>query len=489
MDITFNEIPLDWRVPGVYAEFDSSRAVRGVAFQPHDALLIGQMTSAGSATEGIPRLIASSAEAIALFGAGSQLAQMVAAFKRENSLTPCYALPLSDASGTQAAGEFVYSGTSTEAGSIPHYIGGRRFVVAVPSGTDAATLETLAVAAAALQLDLPVVCTANGAGTGMVTTANHDGVIGNQIFLGVCLQDGERVPAGLTVAITAMASGATDPNYATAVTGMGEDQYATVACGASDNTNLGLVNDEMTSRWGALRAIEGVSFAARYAATRGALSTAGNAFNQQCFVLVGEKQNALSPLPWEVASQVAALSAQKAQTKPQSAMVGLVLKNAYAPPRGLRFTQNERSVLLFDGVSTLMETSDGRMAIQRLITTYQTNSLSLADTAYLDLYLVRVLAAVRYAVRTRVTTRFIGASLGSVGSIGADVINEEIIKSELLVLFKDMEALGWVENFEQFKAELLVQRSASDSNRVNIIFPPDIINAFLVGAIQIQFRR
>jgi phage tail sheath gpL-like len=52
-----------------------------------------------------------------------------------------------------------------------------------------------------------------------------------------------------------------------------------------------------------------------------------------------------------------------------------------------------------------------------------------------------------------------------------------------------MQALGWVENYDQFKAELVVQRDPTDQNRINCLIPPDIINNLLVTAASIQFRK
>ena len=45
-----------------------------------------------------------------------------------------------------------------------------------------------------------------------------------------------------------------------------------------------------------------------------------------------------------------------------------------------------------------------------------------------------------------------------------------------------------VENLEQFKKDLLVERDATDVNRVNVLPPPDLINQFRVFAGQVQFR-
>lgn len=490
MAIQFNEIPLDIRTPGVYVEFDGSRAVQGVAQQEHSALVVGQLLSGGSAAAGTPYLVRSADEAKALFGTKSQLAQMCAAYKAQDSLTPLWAIGIADSgSGVDATGSFAYSGTATEAGSIPHYIGGRRVVVTVPSGMSAAQLEVAFLASAALHSDLPVTLEADDEGDAVDLTAVNAGTVGNQIQLGVCLQPGERVPAGLTVTVTAMSGGGTDPDYADIVTAMADSQYHTVAIGAADNTNVGLIRDELDSRWEAMVAEEGVGFFARLD-SQGDLTTMGNDFNSPSMVAVGAEESALVPLPWEIAAGVAALSAKQAKIDPAVAMVGYVLRGSKAAPRGSRFTRSERDTLLRDGVTTLRATSDGRLAIDRAISTYQTNGLGLADTAYLDLYRVRTLYALRYSVRVR-SSKFTNFKLADDGNeiAGQNILTPAIFKSEMLALFTDWQQLGWVENYPQFAEELLVERDGSDDNRLNVILPPDIINAFLVGALQIQFRQ
>jgi phage tail sheath gpL-like len=491
MSIAFNEIALNVRTPGMFAEFDSSRAVKGVQLAPHDTLLIGQMTSGGSGTAGQVYSPKSVGEAIALFGNKSDLVHLVAAYKAVDTLTPIFCIGVADAgSAVLAAGEFTFSGTSTEAGEIDFYIGGRRVPCSVPNNTSAATLETLAVAAFALETDLPVTASADGTGTGVVTTAINGGTYGNQIQLGVCLLPGERVPAGLTVTITPMTGGATDISVAAAVTAMGEDQYHTVVTSCNDTTNLGLLNTEMISRWGAMRSIEGHLFSAKYD-TAANLVTYGGNFNSQCMTVVGAEKSALLPLPLETAAMVAGISALQCQTDPARAMTGASLGGKYAAARGTRFTRAQRNSNLGVGISTVKASSDGRLIVDRLVTTYQTNAASVADTAYQDLYLVRTLAAYRYSLRARLGQRFNNFKLGDDGNeiSGQPIATPRIVKAEILAHFLECQDLGWVENFEQFKAELLVQRNAIDPNRMDAIVPPDIINAFLVGALSIQFRR
>jgi phage tail sheath gpL-like len=53
---------------------------------------------------------------------------------------------------------------------------------------------------------------------------------------------------------------------------------------------------------------------------------------------------------------------------------------------------------------------------------------------------------------------------------------------------RELEEAGLVENIDQFKADLIVDRDASDPNRVNALLPPDIVNQMRVLAAQVQFR-
>ena len=61
-------------------------------------------------------------------------------------------------------------------------------------------------------------------------------------------------------------------------------------------------------------------------------------------------------------------------------------------------------------------------------------------------------------------------------------------KAELIAQYSAMEAEGLVENMAAFKAALVVERDANDPNRVNILYPPDLVNQLRVFAVLAQFR-
>lgn len=486
--ITFDQIPLSLNTPGAYIEFDSSRAVRGLQAMPHDVLIVAQKLAGGSGTAGVPYQVRSSDEARALGGQHSMAYQMVAAYKAIDSLTPVWLILQADnGGGVAATGSIVWTGTATEGGEVAVYVGGRRVPVACPVGTTAAQLETAALAAFALEGDT-VTTVAGNAAAGLDFTARHTGTQGNDIRLGVALAAGERTPAGLAFTVTPMASGATDVDYTAVVTAMGEDQYHTVVCGSNAAANLAKIVTELESRFNAMRAIEGVAIAVHNDG-QGNLTTIGNTYNSPLLCVPGVENSALVPTPWELAARVAARSASEAQIDPVRAFTGLSLQVS-APHRGVRFTRAERDTLLTDGISTLMAGSDGKLLIERLITTYQTNALSIPDRALRDLVIVRGLNYLRFTLRARITSKFSRFKLCDDGNeiSGQPMVSPSILRTEVQAWFKDLQALGIVENYDQFARELLIERDLSDENRVNAIMPPDFVNNFLIFAGKISYK-
>ena len=48
--------------------------------------------------------------------------------------------------------------------------------------------------------------------------------------------------------------------------------------------------------------------------------------------------------------------------------------------------------------------------------------------------------------------------------------------------------VGLVENLAAFKAHLIVERDPNNPNRVNVLYPPDLINQLRIFAVLAQFR-
>lgn len=493
MPISFNSIPLDIRTFGQYIEIDNSRAVQGTPAQPHKALLIGTRLSTGTVAAAVPTLVPSAGAAEGYFGAGSYLAAMARAFKKNNPYTEMWAVALDEiGGGTKGTKTVTITGPATADGAIYLYIGGYRVTLAVASGDVQNTIATNLNAAIQAHPDyarMPMVSTV---ATNVVTlTAQHKGTSGNAVDVRVNYQQGEATAAGVTIVIATGVTGASDPSVATALTAIGDVQYNTIASQYNDDTNLELLGNELDDRWGPMRQQEGQAFAAM-PGTQGTLTTAGNGLNWPfvtLFEIGGSGGN--SPTPhWEAAGAVAGVDAFETGVDPARPRQTLQLKGVLAPIEQHRFTRAERQTLLTDGIATHYVDGSGTVRIERLITTYQTNPLSIPDPSYLDVTTMRTLAYLRYAVRSRIALKYPRHKLANDDTLvdpGQAVVTPGTIRAELISLFRDWERAGLVENVEQFKTDLIVERDLNDPNRVNARLSPDLINQFIVFAGQIQF--
>lgn len=486
-------IPGNLRTPFVSVAFDASQARQGPALLAYRALLLGQMVAGGSAPANVPVLLTSAAQAKTLFGAGSQLALMAAAWFAANTFTELWAIPVADAGGGVAAvGSITVTGAPTAAGTLYLYIAGQRIPVAVASGASLASIATAIATAITANADLPVTAAVDGALTSKVNiTAKNKGTAGNAIDLRINYNTGEALPAGLgatLVAIGATTAGATNPTLTAAITAMGDTWYHIIAHPWANAVELAVLETALADRAGPLRQIDGLAITAAIGSP-GTLVSLGGARNSQYSCIVAS--TGIPSAPFEVAASVAAIVALAAQQDPGRPFQTLGLPGIQAALPAERLTQSERNTLLFNGIATLVMGSGGAVQIERMATTYQDNAAGAADDAYLDAETVLTLMYLRYDFRNRIMTKYPRHKLGDDGGLyaaGQPVMTPAIGRAEAIAWFRDMEGLALVENFPAFKANLIVARDPVDRNRLNWTLPPDIINQLRVSAAVIQFR-
>ncbi len=173
-------------------------------------LFIGQKITSGTAVAGdLITSIGNANEQDTLFGKTSMLAAMIRAGKKINNIVRYDAIALDDdGSAVVATGTVAFSGTATAAGSITVYVGSlvnHAHTLAIASGDTADNIGDALVVLIAADTDSPV-SSANVTGT-VTLTAINKGLAGNSIGIKV-----EGSAAGITLATTLMASGATNPS-------------------------------------------------------------------------------------------------------------------------------------------------------------------------------------------------------------------------------------------------------------------------------------
>lgn len=490
MGVSFNNIPSNTRVPLFYAEVDASRA--GYFQQNNRALIIGQKLAAGTAAANVPVFCSSQDQARTLCGIGSVVERMVGAYRQNDSFGEVWILPLDDnGAGVNATGTITITGSATAAGTLNLYIAGQRLQVAVGSGDTATTIASAIVTAITAATSLPVTASSS---TGTVTlTAKHKGEVGNDIDVRVNFYGalgGESLPAGVGVTVVAMASGATNPVLTTALANIGDEIFDYIILPYTDTTSLNAIGaflNDTTGSWSYAKQTYGGAFSAKKG-TVGTLQTFGGLRNDQHVSVIGYNG---SPTPaYEVAAMYGAQAAKSLSIDPARPLQTLPLVGLLPIPVANRFTQSERNTLLYNGVATCYQ-SAGAVYIERAATTYRVNTWGQADPSYLDVETLFTLAYVLRQLKYAITQKFPRHKLANDGTNfgpGQAIVTPKIIKAELLAQYDKLEYIGLVENKAAFAENLIVERDATDPNRVNVLYPPDLVNQLRIFAVLAQFR-
>lgn len=486
MGVSFNQVPSTLRVPFAFIEFDNSGAILGSAKKNMKALVLGQKLSAGSAAALSLNRATSADQAMTLFGRSAMLHLMAKSWFANNPFTETYFLPLADAgAGVAATGSFAFTGTATEAGTFVAYIGGKRVAVAVTVGMTAAQLATALTAAIGADAELPVSAETATATTNV--TCKWKGETGNAIDLRHSYYDGEKIPAGLAVTVTAMASGATNPDLAAIIAVIAGQQFDVIVCPYTDAANLTVLKTELASRWGPLVQQEGFACIAKDD-TLANLQTFGAGQNTQFLSCPGIKK---SPTPsFQVAAAYGAVLAYYSGIDPARPFQTLPLVGVLPPAIADRFTLVENNSLLYSGIATLQIDAGGNVCIQRAISMYQKNGAGADDPSYLDMTTLFTLAYFRYSLRTRIQLKYPRHKLADDGgrySPGQAIITPKVAKAEIVALAREWESDGLAEGIDAFKESLIVERNTGDRNRLDIMLRPDVVNGFVVAGVQIKF--
>lgn len=472
----------------VYVEFDNTRAVSGPALMPYRNLILGQRLAAGTVAELVPTRVTNAAEAKNYFGAGSMLAHMVEAQLANNNFTETWAVALDDDAAAVAAAGSVKVGGVVAAGTINLYIGGRRVRVGVSAGDTLAEIATALQAAIAADTDLPVTAAVNGVDETQVDiTARNAGEAGNDIDIRHSYYDGEVLPTGLTLTITAMAAGVTNPDVSGVWAVIGDAHYNVFTMPYTDAANLTALETELADRWGPIRMIEGLAFAGA-TGTHAELGTLGDSRNSPHVSIMSAHGSPTPPYVW--AAAVAGIASYYGNIDPARPFQTLPLTGVLPAAQADRFTLQENNLLLFDGIATHQVDSGGVVRVQRLITTYKLNAQGAEDISYLDATTMLTLGYLRYDFRNYILRKYPRHKLANDGTrygAGQAIITPKIGKAEAIARFRVWEEMGLVENIDQFKTDLICERNEADPNRLDWMLPPDLVNQFRVGGVQIGF--
>jgi phage tail sheath gpL-like len=244
-----------------------------------------------------------------------------------------------------------------------------------------------------------------------------------------------------------------------------------------------------SGRWGWMRQLYGHIFSAR----RGSypeLITFGETRNAGVTSIMGVEIGSPSPMfEWSAAY---CAKAQRALTNdPARPLQTLSLNSIKLAPLHERFNLEELNSLAGHGIATQKAGSDNQPMISRESTTYQLNLYGFTDDAYELVTTLATLARLFRNQRQAITSKFPRHKLANDGTRfgpGQAIVTPGIIKAELIAEYRMDEFNGLVEDTRNFKRHLLVERDSNNPNRVNVLYPPDLINQLRIFAVLAQFR-
>ena len=491
MAISYNQVPATWRVPGMFTEFDASQAMQGLTQLEYCGLIIAQKTAAGTQPALKPIVVTSPAQAIKYFGAGSQAARMYEFWHKNNSVTRCLVCALDDdESGVSAQASITVSGKVSSPAPINLYLAGQKIRAATSTGNDASTVAT--AIADAVNSSENCCVTASTENNIVTLKAKNKGECGNAFDLRFGYY-GEALPQGISFEITPFAAGAGNPDIDFALAAMGDRWFHVVAMPYTDRANLRAMENELADRWGPIRQIDGIcvtakagGFAELTTFGEGEGGTGGNYNHISIF------EACKSPCdPAERAAAIAANIIYYGSIDQARPFQTLPLIGELAPAEEDRLTAQEQNLLLFSGIATTYSDAGGQVRIQRAISNYRYSASGATDVSYLDLNTLLTLSYLRFDFNNRILRKYprhkLAGDNARFGS-GQAIITPKIGKAEAIAAFKDWEEVGLVEDIKAFKKALKVELDPNDVNRLCWLLPPNLVNQFIVGASQIQFR-
>ena len=473
-NIKFTQVPEGIRKPGVYFEYNTSLAVRGLPTIENSVLLMGLRTDSGSVAENVPTKIFGSEDAKLYFGAGSNLHVMaISLYKANPYLTDVTCVALDAESGTAAEGQWGFTGTATSSGTITSWIQDQRIDMSVANEDTADEIATALEAKIAEYEDtLPITA---GVSSNVVTlTARSHGTDGDYVPMAQEID----VAGIMTTGETGFIGGATDPSVADALTAVFPGEYDIYISEFLDDTALGLISTHIDTKSNAIEMRPAV-------VTFGYTELAGNAATLKTLTGTTLNDGRISAATLEYTTTVGPQASPMqiaaayggvlgSATDPAVPYNNLALTGIPVPAVADRFARSVQEDYLDNGVTPLHVIPGNKTAIVRAISTYTTNAAGTADPSLLDITTMRTLDYTRDSVVTRLENRFPRAKLSSK--------TPSKVRTQVLDVLRILEDLEILEEVEANKAGVLVERDSSDANRLNVRIPADVVNGLHVIA-------
>jgi phage tail sheath gpL-like len=481
MSVNTPGLPSAWRSPGTYIANVPNGGGGGVGLLP--TMIVGQMLTSGTAVPNVPVSVFSQFDCGFLFGAESMLAAMYAAYRLNDPNGYCMVTPVSDnVGGQQASWLMTLTGTATSAGTLAVYVNNQAASVGVSIGDTAAVVAgNLVTAIASLASNPNTVLGVTASNTlGVVTiTGIHKGITAGDVQLSVG-KGGEFLPTGIGVPSMVYTAGTGDPDLTAAILAITPLSWSFLVCPyttSTVNTAINTLLSDTVGRWSPVQQNYGI----RFAAIRGSLTTqvtyGGSVGSNKHMTTLGILDSQ-TPIP-NASAIFGGLSAMTSRSNVALPIVG-ELQGLDAPSLLSRLTRAQENVLLYSGVSPIRVDLSGNATLPRAVQEYQSNS------NYLNVETDLMVEYVDMFIRSDLESVYKQVSLladGNPVAAGSGAVTPSLILAHVWGLYLDLEALGVVQNAQQFIATSYVEANIAQGV-VSLYLP--VVTSGLLRVIRIQ---
>lgn len=483
-------VPNNIIVPFVGVEFDASRASNNPADLRFKCLIFGHQDSAdGTLTANSPTRVLNADDVAAKAGVGSLLHQMARRWFAMNKATEAYVIAVPQPTGVAQEFDITFAGTATANGEAVVYIDGVRFNVGVSIGDTATAIAAALTAEINKYFDRHCFTATSAAGV-LTLTANYVGTIGGQHDIRTAYYDTDADIPGVTSAISVGTAGTGSADITNAIAGIAGVWFQVLVTPFNDTTNINLLETELATRFGPTVQQDGICYFGYDDTAANSITFATNsARNSPSMVMIDTYR--YTEHPAFIASMVAAACAGSAENDPGQPLHRITLPALLPPIASEQYSLETLNTLTANGIMTLNPAAFGGPQTFGTVTMYLKNSSGIPDIAYQYQNTLFILMRLRYDFVAMITTKYARARLADSAErirSGLQVITPTIGRAEAVALARSWEERGLVENIEQFKADIVCQRSTTNPNRLEWILPPDLVNQFIVGSADMQFR-
>ncbi len=283
-------------------------------------------------------------------------------------------------------------------------------------------------------------------------------------------------------------------DLASALAALGDVQYHHIMCVFNDETSVRDLGQFLEERYDALNQIPGLAYIP-HQGTHAEQVTYAPVSN--CPLINFFPTNALCDSSNEDLAHSAAIASWVGQIAPSLATdpcrpLQLLKLNGVYSKAVSEWTWAERNMLLHEGMSTYTVSSAKEVLVERPVTAYTENASGVADNSYLDIMTPATAMYFRQKQRSRILSKYGRHKVAKDGTKfakGQPIVTPSMFKTELLSLYRDLEYQGIVQDFDGYKASLIVELDENNKQRINYQDSPQFVNGLIIVAGKIQFRK